>query len=102
MFVSTDLDLDTIKKVKGTFPDGIEIKVTSTTTKDRAFNLQSFFDSLYKTKDDHSQTVLFGDDNSKKNISKLILSEWNVVYDKHNKLYTTKSKDAQARHCLID
>jgi hypothetical protein len=96
-----DLDLDLIKQVKGTRSDGIKIVVTSTATDDRGFNLQSFFDNLYtsKAKGDLSRTVLFGDDNSKNNISELILSEWSIVYDKHG---TTKSKDAQARQLLLE
>lgn len=90
-----DLDLDIIKHFKGT--SEIEIVVTSTTTDDRGFNLQSFFDSLYesKGKDDLSRTVLFDDDNSKNNISKLILSEWSIVYDKHVKSYNTKTQKDQ-------
>jgi hypothetical protein len=96
-----DLDLDTMKQVKGTYSDGIEIVVLSTATDDRGFNLQSFFDNLYtsKAKGDLSRTVLFDDDNSKNNISNLILSEWSIVYDKHG---TTKSKDAQARQLLLE
>ena len=89
-----------MKRVKGTSPDGIEIVVTSTATDDRGFNLQSFFDNLYTSKEKgNSRTVLFDDDNSKNNISMLILSEWSIVYDKHG---LTKSKDAQDRQLLLE
>lgn len=92
-----DLDLDLNKLALGLGSDEIEIVVTSTTTDDKGFNIQSFFDGLYesKRKGNVSRTVLFDDDNSKNNISKLILSKWSIVYDKHIKSFTTKTQKKQ-------
>jgi len=62
------------------------------------FSLQDFFDSLYPRKTE-ARMVLFGDETSNDNnrITKLILSEWNIVFDKQEKYDFKEKKDAKER-----
>ena len=87
-----------MKQIKGVHKDGVNIVVTSKTNDDSGFYLQEFFDNLYKEKGKSVvYDVLFADENATNTVSKSVLSEWKIVYDKREELYTTWSKGKDAR-----
>ncbi|KAL7537829.1 hypothetical protein ACHAXR_008113, partial [Thalassiosira sp. AJA248-18] len=86
----------TMKQLIGGLKD-VPIAVSSETGKS-GFSLQYFFDSLYSKKGGDSRAVLFGGEKDGSNrITKLIFSEWKIVYDKQEVYAYKLKKDAQAQ-----
>jgi hypothetical protein len=85
-----DFIVDTMKQHVGIRKKGVPIEVPSKTGDEGGFYLQNFLDNLYENKEKagaSAHAVLFGDENTK-----LILSKWEIVYDKKAELLAPTSK----------
>ena len=93
LFATLMLDVMRLRYQIGTVKGKVEIEVPSKTgeTADQSgFNLQNFFDSLYETKETaeaSTYSILFGAGDAK-----LILSKWEIVYDKSAELLAPRNK----------
>jgi hypothetical protein len=93
--------LDEMRQKIGTARKKVVIEVPSKTgeTDDQSgFDLQDFFDKLYEMKErTEAYSVLFGAGDAK-----LILSNWEIVYDKSAELLAPRGKkDKQGNHLRL-
>lgn len=78
----------------------VPIEVTSKTSDEGGFYLQDFFNNLYEKKEEagaSAHAVLFGDKNTK-----LILSQWEIVYDKKIELLAPRDKEEERGMIPLD
>ncbi|KAL7544849.1 hypothetical protein ACHAWF_008211, partial [Thalassiosira exigua] len=86
-------NFEMMRQLSGNLKD-IKITVVGTGS---GFSLQHFFDDLYEQKKGPAWTVLFGDDHDANKIGKLILSEWKIIYGKHEGYDFKRKADAKAQ-----
>jgi hypothetical protein len=92
-----------MKQIHGIHKKGIIIEVTAKTGNDSGFSLQEWIDNLYEEKKRKmswkgiapAHAVLFGvqNENPKNKITKCILSEWKIVYDRQEEWMASMSKE---------
>ena len=87
-------------KLVGIYKKRVPIEVTSKTSDEGGFYLQDFFNNLYEKKEEagaSAHAVLFGDKNTK-----LILSQWEIVYDKKIELLAPRDKEEERGMIPLD